>query len=250
MIPITMAVHNRPRITEISVREIARRTMLPFDLIVFDDGSDFTTQERLNFLVMDDKIHLCIWHRECGGIHFSRNQLLDEVQECDFFVSTDNDIVPQSPVDGKDWLGLLTELMDRHPDYAAIALRPHIMIGDNANKMFADADEVVERGHVGAVLRMMRTEAVLGVGGWSKKIQPGRDNEEKWICSRLRRAGWKVGYSRDIRAIHLFGNPDLGEDPWGYDASLRPEDHGHREIWPPAHHYQWDRLGIDWETCR
>jgi len=184
-----------------------------------------------------------------NGIHYARNKLLESVIY-KLFVSTDNDIVPQSPVDGADWLQLLTDLMERHPDYAAIALRPHIMIGDRVEEMFKDAPEVVERAHVGAVLRMMRTEAVIDVGGWSDKIQPGRNNEEQWICGKLRKAGWKVGYARDIHAIHCFGNPELGEDPWGYDASLKPEDHGHREIWPPAHHYQWNRLRVDWESCQ
>jgi hypothetical protein len=47
--------------------------------------------------------------------------------------------------------------------------------------------------------------------------------------------------------IHLWGEPDQGEDAWGYPAG---SDHGHREIWPPPDHYNWHRQGIDWRTCR
>ena len=63
----------------------------------------------------------------------------------------------------------------------------------------------------------------------------------------INKAGFKVGYSRYIRCIHQFGNPDLGEDQHGYTAGTYHE--GHREIWPPANHYGWERMGVDWETC-
>jgi len=63
----------------------------------------------------------------------------------------------------------------------------------------------------------------------------------------LKLAGWLSGYARDIRAIHLWGEPELGEDNWGYEAG---SDHGHRAIWPPPHTFNWHRRGVDWETCQ
>jgi len=171
--------------------------------------------------------------------------LLEFATSSPYYICTDPDIIPQNT--DPDWLAQLIDLADRHPEYAAIALRPHVMIGDNAAKMFQDSPEVRERDHVGAVLRLMRTEAVREVGGWRQDyVKPSRNNEEWYICGKLRKAGWKVGYARDIRAIHLFGEGD-DEDPWGYPLGV---EHGHVERWPPVNRYNWRRLEIDWETCQ
>ena len=121
-------------------------------------------------------------------------------------------------------------------------------IGDSAAKMFEDAPQVKERGHIGAHLRLMNTAAVREVGGWAKEKRPSRNHEEKWICGRLRKAGYKVGYSRDVRAIHFFGDNELGEDDWGYTEGTYHE--GHREVWPPVNRFGWERLDVDWETCQ
>jgi hypothetical protein len=140
----------------------------------------------------------------------------------------------------------LIQLAEDNPEYGAIACRPHILIGEKRD-MFDDAPPVRERGHVGAHLRIMKTDLVREVGGWSKEKRPSRNNEERWICGRIRKAGYKVGYSRDVRVIHLFGNTELGEDDWGYPEG---SEHGHRAVWPPVVRFAWDKQGIDWETCK
>lgn len=238
---------NRKRVTRISIEEIKRRTTTPHKLTVLDNGSTDSTRQMLLDLLHDGLIDCVVWQEENNGVHWGHNRLLEMV-ESDMYVCADNDLVPQSPVDGDDWLTRLLSLMDENDNFAAIACRPHVMIGDSVVKMFADAPPVVERGWVGAHLRLMRTEAVRSVGGWRKDVRPSRNNEEKWICGRLKRAGWKIGYARDVRCIHQFGDPELGEDPWGYTEGTYHE--GHTDRWPPVHHFSWERLGIDWETCR
>ncbi len=101
---------------------------------------------------------------------------------------------------------------------------------------------------------MMRTAAVRATGGWKKTRDPKRNNEERTICGKLRKAGHQVAYAVDVRCIHLFGDVNLGEDDWGYPIKGENEHdgewHGHRKIWPPVTSFSWDRRGIDWELCQ
>ena len=244
MIDICMLTCDRARITEQAITELHRRTTTPHRLIIYDNGSVDETPPMLVELLDAGVIWRIIWGSENRGVHYGHNQLLLEA-DTEFYISTDNDLIPQSPIDGEDWLLKLTRLLRTRPDYAAIAARPHTLPGQHG-KLFDDSPEVKEMGHIGAHLRLMRAEAVREVGGWRKHQNPGRNDEEKWICGQLRRAGRKVGYSRDVRAIHLWGEPELGEDDWGYEAG---SDHGHRAIWPPPHIFNWHNQGVDWESC-
>ena len=245
MIDIAMLTCDRARITEQAIVELHRRTTTPHRLIVLDNGSTDGTPDLLHELHEAKMIYWIEFSSENYGVHWGHNRLLERITT-NLYISTDNDLIPSILVDGKDWLQRLVALMDERPDYAAIAARPHILPGEHGDK-FKDAPEVLSVNHCGAHLRLMRTEAVREVGGWRKHQNPGRNDEEKWICGRLRKAGWKVGYARDVRAIHLWGEPELGEDDWGYEVG---SDHGHRAIWPLPHTFNWHRQGVDWESCK
>ena len=80
----------------------------------------------------------------------------------------------------------------------------------------------------------MSTRAVYQVDGWDRQA-PGRGAEERYICGKLRDAGWKTAFSSKIHCLHLFGTRGANEtDRWGYDKDLKPEDTGHSDIWHPA----------------
>jgi len=243
---ICMLTCNRKRITETSIREISARTTTPHRLRVLDNGSTDGTLDALTGLVEAGDIDALYTGDGNRGIHWGFNALLG-LAETNLYVCADNDLVPQSPVEAGDWLGLLLDLMKRHPDYAAIACLPHYLIGDSLQSWLDGAGEIIERPWCGAALRIMRTEAVREVGGWRDTRDPSRNNEERWICGKLQEAGWKVGYSRDVRVIHLWGDTYANEDPWGYPIGF---EHGHRDVWPPPDHYNWHRLGVDWKTCK
>lgn len=260
MIDIALLSCNRPRLVAKSIVEIKRRTTTPYRLIVLDNGSHPETVENLTSLYEAGFIDLLMLNNENTGVHWGFNTLLRMV-ETNPFVCTDGDIIPSgerfysysNDYFGLDWLGALRDIFIRHRDeYAAIACRPHVMIGANVNTMFRDAPEVVERSHAGAVLRMMDTARVRQVGGWKWEKNPSRNNEEWFIGGELREAGYKVGYARDLHAIHLFGKEKYNEDPWGYPLEHYPEPglHGHNPISPPVNHFSWDNLNIDWETCK
>ena len=246
MIDICMLTCNRARITKIAIEELNWRTTTEHRLVVVDNGSTDGTPDMLADLYGDGLIDELALLPDNTGVHWGHNTLLEMVRS-ELYVSTDNDLVPQSPIIGGDWLALLVDLMALNPDYAAIACRPHVMIGDGRD-MFDGSPPIKERGHIGAHLRLMNTAAVREAGGWAKEKRPSRNHEEKWICGRLRKAGYKVGYSRDVRAIHFFGDNELGEDDWGYTEGTYHE--GHRDVWPPVNNYSWERMGIDWETCQ
>jgi glycosyltransferase involved in cell wall biosynthesis len=246
MIDIAMLTCNRRRITKLAIHELKLRTTTPHRLIVVDNGSTDGTPQMLHELKSMGLVDVVLELEDNHGVHWGHNTLLNMVTSEPYYISADNDLIPASPVDGVDWLARLIHLAQRFPEYGAIACRPHVLIGEGGN-LFNGAPEIKERGHVGAHLRIMQTQAVRDTGGWQREKRPSRNHEERWICGKLREAGFVVGYSRDIRCIHLFGDDTLGEDPWGYTHGTYHE--GHREIWPPVNRFSWDRQGIDWETC-
>ena len=76
----------------------------------------------------------------------------------------------------------------------------------------------------------MRTDLVKAIGGWEGK--PGRGTEERYICGKLREAGFKTGFATHIPTLHLFGLKDT--DRWGYPSEWKPEETGHSDISHPA----------------
>ena len=245
MIDLAVLSCNRKRITDLCIRELQVRTTTPHRLIVMDNGSEDGTAEMLEGLFTENLIDKLVLLDENTGVHVGFNALLDLVKSEPYYVCTDADLIPCIPVDGRDWLERLIDLADANSEYGAIACRPHILIGEPSDR-FDGCGEIREMSHIGAHLRIMRVDAVRECGGWKKEKSPSRNNEDWYIAAQLKKLGLKVGYSRDIRAIHEFGDPDLGEDPWGYPIGV---EHGHVERWPPVHHFAWDRQGVDWSTC-
>lgn len=227
MISIVMTSYLRLRYTEQSIKYLRERTTSPFRLIVVDNGSDQPTQNALYNAKKAGFIDELVLLKDNYGIHAAKNIGLSLVHGHDFYVDTDNDIfVPHlSP----DWLTRLYEIMCKHPDFGAIACQPQTFIG-GIGKGWQD-EEVFETGHVGAVMRMMRVDAVKKAGGWEKTWDAKRNHEEHYICGKLKEQGLRVGYAQDLICFHPFHSE--GTDRWGYPAHMKPEDHGHRDVHIP-----------------
>jgi hypothetical protein len=122
----------------------------------------------------------------------------------------------------------VVDLMNRYPDYGAIACRPQVLVADTM-KHFETDDEVVEFPRIPGYARIMRTKWVNEVGAWKDK-RPLRGHEEIWISEKFREKGYRVGWANNIGCWHLFGKEDT--DEWGYPKNMKPEDHGHNPVWP------------------
>lgn len=190
------------------IKYLKERTKTPYRLFVIDNGGNQHLATEADFYIaLSSNV----------GVHAGWNIALS-LAESDYFITTDPDLLV--PDLEPDWLAQLSSVMDANPGYGAISLHPHIFIGDVGIDQHYPED-VKERGHCGAVMRIMRTEAVREAGGWEHKIEAGRNHEEKTICSRLQTKGWKVGITPRIRAYHMFGNN------WGYPEEFTPEMQKH-----------------------
>jgi len=215
---IFITTYLRQAYTEKTINYLHERTKYDFRLFVIDNGGN---DEVIAEAIKQGKIFLALKASSNMGIHAAWNIALS-LAESDYFITSDNDIfVPDLT---PDWLTQMVKFMDDRPDYGAISLCPHVFIGA-ANIDPKDPQDVLERNMCGAVMRLMRTEAVRKAGGWLHTIRTGRNHEESTICSQLQTAGYKVGIASRVRAYHPFGGQDGN---WGYPKDFTPEMQGHR----------------------
>lgn len=223
---------NRPKMTKLVIETIHRNTTLgTFRLCVLDNGSEPEVQSMLKTMLADGYIHELIQQTNNSGLESARDRLFTTTKS-KYFVDIDNDCLPSPINNSKDWLERLTELMDRNDRYAAIACRTQVMIG-TGNIFEDDLKNITSFPHPGGSLRIMRTSAVKEVGGWDKK-SPGRGSEERYICGKLREAGYNTGFATHIYTLHLFGVRNQTTERWGYKDGMLPEETGHSDIWHPA----------------
>lgn len=231
--------------TQKTLEYLEQRTKYPYRLFMINNGGN---DEVIDEAIKQNKVFLALKPSSNIGIHAAWNLSLAMV-ESEYFVTSDNDIyVPDlrnksddlNPVldstltDRPCWLERLVKLMDERPNYGAIALQPHVFIGLDKSKHLDDGT-LLHTPMVGAVMRLMRTEAVRKAGGWERVIRTSRNHEESTICTRLKSVGYNVAYASKLYAYHPFGKN------WGYPETLDPHEHGHRrpgtEIWPPPEAY-------------
>ena len=215
-IDIFITSYLRPQYTGETLRYLRERTKYPYRTFLIDNGGNYQFVDQVGYYVgMSKNV----------GIHCAWNVAL-AMAESDYFITSDNDIyVPDLE---PDWLTQLVRFMDENLEYGAISLHPHVFIGA-AGIDPNDPEDVKERNMCGAVMRIMRTEAVRKAGGWENKINPQRNHEERTICSRLQTAGYKVGITSRIRAYHPFGKDVEGNLGLGYDT-ITPEEQGHNPV--------------------
>ncbi len=237
-IDLVITTFNRIRFTRDCIDMINKRTETPYRIIVVDNNSTDGSQEMLYKLKQTGKIHHLTLLEENYGIHMAKNYGLSLVRSEPYYIDTDNDLLCARLQ--PDWIQQLIKLMDKYPKFGAISCRPQVLVG-RSGREFDTTEEVVKFSHTGAHLRIMRTEAVRKVGGWEKTWEAKRNHEDSFIASRLETLGLDVGYAKKVRCWHLFGKN------WGYE-NIPIEDHGHREMWPPAEHYDTLITKFDMES--
>lgn len=226
-IDIFITTYLREEFARECTRYLFQRTKTPYRLTVIDNGGNEWAEN-------NGYVHryIPLW-KSVGnaGIHFAWN-VAAALAKSKYFITSDPDLlVPdlagrspitleKDPIWDRDWLGRMIAYMELRPDYGAISLCPHVFVGA-AGIDPKDPEDVLERNMCGAVFRIMRTEMVREVRGWELQIEPGRNHEERTICSRLQSAGYKTGIATRVRAFHNFG------ENWGYPESFTPEMQKH-----------------------
>lgn len=200
--------------TEQTLTYLIERTKYPYRLFLINNGGNDDIAK-----VYEKEIFMTINMSKNAGVTAAW-QIALALAESEYFITSDNDIyVPELE---PDWLTQLVGLMDERPDYGAISLHPHVLIGA-AGFEPDDPEDVKEVNMCGAVMRIMRQDATRIAGGWKDSdplIRGDRGHEERTICSRLQDGGWKTGRTTRLRAYHPFGKN------WGY-GEIPPETHGH-----------------------
>lgn len=223
-IDIFICAYLRPMFTEQTIIYLKERTKYPYRLFIIDNGGNENITETYK-----DDIFMTIKLSKNAGVTAAW-QIAQSLAESEYFITSDNDIyVPDTGVETGCWLEMLIDLIDRRPDYGAISLHPHTLIGDVSFDP-KDPEDVKEVPWCGAVMRIMRRYAVKAVGGWSDDgdtplIRGDRGHEERLVCGRLQVGGYKVGRTTRLRAYHPFGKATGGN--WGYPEEITPEMQGH-----------------------
>jgi len=251
-IDIHLVTWNRPRITELTISTIHRNTKRDsYRLVVFDNGSNKETVDMLNSFKDEGIIDELVLSVGNIGLEAARQRLLSHHTKSEYFICADNDCLPMPYPGGagKDWVEKLYKLMMDYKEerYAAISASTQVMIG--TGNIFEEADatqdnfnfgskqrmNLVNFPHPGGSLRIMDTVATRSVGGWDRQAD-GRGSEEKYICGKLRGAGYQTAFAVRVKCLHLFGLRDDAHktDRWGYDKDWSPEKSGHSDIWHPA----------------
>ncbi len=213
---------------------MSRTTPGTFRLIIVDNGSSKEQQDWLRENIKSPHVLVLLNHNR--GLQEAKNIGLHFV-ESQRYVDTDNDILV--PALRPDWLTQLNGLMDGHPSFAAISLRPQILVG--VGPIFNSPELVIENNVAGGSMRLMKTDVVRLVKGWENRFENRREEWE--ISGRLKKEGWSVGYARDLFCYHIFGQKREGLLRWGYEDGI---DHFHKTDTTVYHD---DMFPHDEETC-
>jgi len=213
-IDLFLCSYLRQKYTGETIRYLRERTKYPYRLWLLDNGGNEEHKDKVDFYIP---------FKENIGIH-PIWQIAWGLAESDYFITSDNDIfVPNVE---PDWLTQMVKFMDDRPDYGAISLHPHVLIGAVGFDQ-NDPEDVKEVNMVGAVMRILRRNAVYKANGWERVVRASRNHEERTISSRLQDNGFKTGRTVRLRAYHPFGADIENNSGWGYEG-ITPEEQGHR----------------------
>jgi glycosyltransferase involved in cell wall biosynthesis len=239
---LILVTYNRLEFTKKTLQYLERRTTTPHRLIVVDNGSTDGTAEWLteNKRQYTD-IDMLVLLEKNYGLEHARAIALAHVSS-KYHVYFDNDLVCPAPLgiktkmnidneelvlsEKKDWLEIEIDMMEKYPDYGALAMHPQLLVGASID-LSPSAPEVIQNNHVGATFLIMRTDLMKEVG-WRTSFT---NRVADWYFGdKFKAKGFKSGWIRDLWCYHFF------QKDWGY----KNVDHFHREVWPPSEYY--DRL--------
>lgn len=143
-----------------------------------------------------------MWHLSPAGIGVSkrdfqkyRRVFAERQASGKYYIVADDDCLPPEG----DWMSKAVEIMDRYPEFAILSLWPTnavIQRWTPDDYTPVETEEVSEHFSVGNI-RVCRKGAFTD---WPEQVTAGYDNTH---CVALRKAGWRVGFFRNIKFLHL-----------------------------------------------
>lgn len=220
-IDVVMTTWKREPMTALALYSFVKNTKHKYRLIIADNGSAPEARAMYNDIA---DVYLNLSPNK--GLEFAKNYAMQWVRS-EYFISTDNDIlVPNKPIEGLNWLTYMVDLMQRNPEYAAISMRPQVLIG-TGDIFGQNPPEIKEFSHVPGYMRIMDTALTNKTGAWSDH-RSLRGHEEYWISDKFQKMGKKVGWATKAHCYHMFSH----DSNWGYE-DMQPEDHGHNRVQIP-----------------
>jgi hypothetical protein len=210
-IDIVMLTYNRLDHLVATVEALEARTPEPYRLTIVDNASGADVRTWLA-----DNRHR--FHRVIlrpTNEHLPAFQYGIEATTSDPFIIAEPDLIV--PDLEPSWLARLRGLLDAHPDFGLIAMgldpgnRPDVL-GEEELEPATVVDEDLVEGNVGIWFQIIRRTALL--------VPFELDAQ---ACEAVRSAGWRVGWTRTLRAWHL-GWDDYKLHP-GHLASKSPRTH-------------------------
>ena len=210
-IDIVMLTYNRLDHLVATVESLEACTPEPYRLTIVDNASGADVRSWL--AANRSRFHQVI--ARPTNEHLPAFQHGIEATTSNPYILTEPDLLlPQLE---PSWLARLRGLMDEHPDFGIIGLglepenRPSVL-GPEVIEPAAMVGEHLVEGNVGMWFQMIRREALL--------VPYELD---ALACEAVRGAGYRVGWTRTLRAYHL-GWDDYKLHP-GHLASKSPDKH-------------------------
>jgi hypothetical protein len=192
-IDIIMLTHNRLEHLVATVDALEARTPEPYRLTIVDNASgpavrNWLAENRHRF----ERVILRPANEHVRAFTHGINATTS-----DPFVVTDPDVVV--PELEPSWLSRMLDIVDRHPDFGLIGMGcdlvnrpgPPILEPEVIDPASVVDDEIVETG-VGTIFQFIRRDALV--------VEYRADAQ---ACTAVRRNGYRVGWTKDIRGVHL-----------------------------------------------
>ena len=219
MIPIFITSFFRYDFTLETLKKIRERTEPEtYQIHIYDNGSDQTTQQGLYELLKDGVItSLTLDSRNTGCLYNKAvfHSMVESNQK--YYVVTDNDVYP--PDLSPSWLTQMTAIMDQHPELAFLTpqLPPTWLQTPSEVK-----EDIVYCAAVGNTFKIVRREAFPG---FDQKLNTFGDDGQ--VCKAVQEKGWRTAFCRNIFCLHVGQCKN-----WGYkseEIALDPRKSGYGE---------------------
>jgi hypothetical protein len=190
-IDIIMLTHDRLEHLIATLDALEARTPEPYRLTVVDNASG---PEVRNWLDANrHRMHQLILRPTNEHVPAFTHGIAATLS--DPFVVTDPDVIV--PDLAPSWLDRMLDLVERHPDFGLIGVgldqvnRPPVLPPEAIDPEIVVNGELVEAS-VGTILQFIRRDAL---------VTSYRSDGQ--ACTNVRRAGYRVGWASDVRALHL-----------------------------------------------